>query len=79
MSQRFNLELVAEGFNLLNYVNVTGINSTAYSISGSTLKSAPFVNGGGVSAQSGFGAITNADSTFTYSQRQIQLGMKLDF
>jgi outer membrane receptor protein involved in Fe transport len=79
LSQRFNLELVAEGFNLLNYVNVTGINSTAYSISGSTLKSAPFVNGGGVSAQSGFGAITNADSTFTYSQRQIQLGMKLDF
>ncbi len=79
LTERFNLELVAEGFNLLNYVNVTGVNATAYSISGSTLKYNPFSPGNGLTGQSGFGAITNADSNFVYSQRQIQLGMKLDF
>ncbi len=79
VSERFNVELVAEGFNLLNFVNVTGVNSTAYSISGSSLKYNPFSAGTGLTGQSGFGSITNADSTFVYSQRQIQLGMKLDF
>jgi hypothetical protein len=79
LTERMNIELVAEGFNLLNFVNVTGVNSTAYSISGSSIKYSPLVKGTGLTTQSGFGAITNADSNFVYSQRQIQLGMKLDF
>jgi hypothetical protein len=79
VSERFNVELLAEAFNLLNYVNVTSVNSTAYSISGTNLKYSPFSPGAGLTGQSGFGAITNANSNFVYSQRQIQLGMKLDF
>ncbi len=89
VSERLNLELVAEGFNLLNYVNVTGVNSTAYSIGGCVSSAAPetcnltyqpFSNAaGGLNTQSGFGSYTNADSNFVYSQRQLQLGMKLDF
>lgn len=79
LTERMNIELVAEGFNLLNFVNVTGVNSTAYTISGSNIKYNPLVKGTGLTTQSGFGAITNADSNFVYSQRQIQLGMKLDF
>ena len=78
-TERYNLELVAEAFNLLNHVNVTGVNSTAYSISGSSLKYNPYSAGTGLTAESGFGSVTNADSTFVYSQRQIQLGLKLDF
>ena len=78
-TERMNVELVADGFNLLNYVNVTGVNSTAYSISGGNIKYNPLVKGTGLTTQSGFGAITNADSNFVYSQRQIQLGFKLDF
>ncbi len=87
-SERFNLELVAEAFNLLNHLNVTSVNSTAYSIgscaaSGTAeackLTYQPFSQTSGLTSQSGFGAITNADSTFVYSQRQVQLGMKLDF
>jgi outer membrane receptor protein involved in Fe transport len=76
---RYNLELLGEVFNLLNYVNVTGVNSTAYSITGNTLTYQPFATTGGVSGESGFGAVTNANSDFVYSQRQIQLGLKLDF
>jgi hypothetical protein len=89
VSERFNVELVAEAFNLLNYVNVTSVNSTAYSIGGCNTASAtatcnvtyqPFANtAGALTTQSGFGAITNANSNFTYSQRQVQLGLKLDF
>jgi hypothetical protein len=88
LSDRINLELIGEGFNLLNYVNVTGITSTAYSITGCNTTTAtstcsltyqPFSTTGALTGQSGFGSITNANSTFVYSQRQIQLGMKLDF
>jgi outer membrane receptor protein involved in Fe transport len=80
VSERFNFELLAEAFNILNHVNVTGINSTAYSISGSNLKYNPFNAGTtGITGQSGFSSITNANSNFVYSQRQMQLGVKLDF
>ncbi len=80
LGERFNLELLGECFNLLNHMNVTGVNSTAYSIgSTGTLTYQAFNPGLGKSSQSGFGAITNADSTFVYSQREIQLGLKLDF
>jgi hypothetical protein len=86
--ERFNLELVAEAFNLLNHVNVTGVNSTAYSITGCDTTTAtasckltyqPFSQTGNITTQSGFGSITNANSNFVYSQRQMQLGVKLDF
>jgi outer membrane receptor protein involved in Fe transport len=80
LGERFNLELLGEAFNLLNHMNVTGVNSTAYSIgSTGTLTYQSFNAGLGKSGQSGFGAISNADSTFVYSQREIQLGIKLDF
>jgi hypothetical protein len=61
------------------------MNSTAYSINGtatSTTSANTLVyqpaSGAGVNA-SGFGTVNNADSNFVYSQRQVQVGMKLDF
>ncbi|MGA9667818.1 MAG: carboxypeptidase regulatory-like domain-containing protein [Terracidiphilus sp.] len=89
LNDRYNIELIGEGFNLLNFVNVTSLSTTAYSITGCKTSTAtatcsltyqPFSNAlGGLSTQSGFGSISNANSTFVYSQRQIQLGIKLDF
>jgi hypothetical protein len=79
IKEGINLELLGEFFNLANHVNVTSVNTTAYSITGSNLVYQPFSAGGGISGQSGFGAITNANSNFVYSQRQVQLGIKLDF
>jgi hypothetical protein len=77
INDRLNLELLGECFNTLNHQNVTAMNTTAYDFSGSKLEfQAP--SGTGIHA-SGFGTVNNADNNFTYSQRQIQLGMKLDF
>ena len=75
--ERYNLELIGEAFNLFNHQNVTGVNSTAYAIKGNSLVyQSP--SGSGINA-SGFGTVNNADSNFSYSQRQLQLSMKLDF
>ena len=79
ISEKYNVELLGEFFNVLNHQNVTGVNATAYSINqtAGTLVYQP-ATGAGVNA-SGFGTVNNADSNFVYSQRQIQLGVKLDF
>ena len=35
--ERFRWQLIAEGFNMLNRINITGINTTQYNIRTSTL------------------------------------------
>jgi hypothetical protein len=62
-----NIELLAEGFNIFNRTQVTGVNSTIYAISGSNLTfNAPF------------GITTFADSTL-FRERQVQLGVRFQF
>jgi outer membrane receptor protein involved in Fe transport len=85
VSERFNLELLGEMFNVLNHQNVTGVNATAYSINATANSTTPAntlvyqpAQGAGINA-SGFETVNNANSNFVYSQRQIQLGVKLDF
>jgi len=85
ISERFNLEFLGELFNVLNRQNATSVSSTAYSINATASSTTPANTlvyqpelGSGFNA-AGFGAVTNANSNFVYSQRQIQLGMKLDF
>ncbi len=76
ISRRFNitegtkLELLAEGFNLFNRTQVTSVNATAYSLSGTTLT----YNSG----VSGFQAVTGADSTL-FRERQVQLAARFQF
>ena len=76
ISRRFHIkedmsfELLAEGFNLFNRTQVTGVNRTLYSISGSTLT----FNSGA----SGFNSVTGADSTL-FRERQVQLGARFEF
>ncbi len=87
VGQKLRVELFGEAFNLLNHLNVTGVSTTGYSITKnattgvySLVYQSLFNTGAnaGVNAK-GFGAVTNADSNFVYSQRQVQLGVKLDF
>ncbi|MEK6282309.1 MAG: TonB-dependent receptor [Acidobacteriota bacterium] len=73
ISRRFSitegtkLELLAEGFNVFNRTQVTGVNTTLYSLSGSTLTfNAPF------------GTTTFADSTL-FRERQVQLAARFQF
>ena len=85
INERYNIELLGELFNVLNHQNVTGVSATAYSINATATSTTPAntlvyqpAQGAGVNA-SGFGTVNNADSNFVYSQRQVQLGIKLDF
>ncbi|HEX7314875.1 MAG TPA: TonB-dependent receptor [Pyrinomonadaceae bacterium] len=76
VSRRFQIkedvrfEILAEAFNLFNRTQVTGVNTTAYTLSGNTLT----FNGGAT----GFGAVTGADSTL-FRERQVQLGARFEF
>lgn len=66
-SERFNLELLAEGFNIFNRTQVFQQNSTLYTQSGDVLTFNP-----------SFGAITATDSTL-YRERQIQFATRFQF
>jgi outer membrane receptor protein involved in Fe transport len=72
LAERFNLQFLAEAFNLANHRNVTGINNTGYIIGSVAGVSTLTYN-------SPFGTVNNANSNFAYSTRQIQIGAKLRF
>ncbi len=75
LSRRFSItentkfEFLVEAFNLFNRFQVTGVNTSMYSIpsSGNTL-----------TFNSGFGTITGADSTL-FRERQVQLAARFQF
>jgi hypothetical protein len=66
--EKYKVELSGDVFNVANHQNVTGITSTGYIISGTTLNFNP-----------AFNVVNNANSNFIYSQRQIQLGARFQF
>lgn len=65
--ESWKLTLSGDAFNLFNHVNVTSVNTQMFSISGTNLNFQPT-----------FGAPTGSSNTLT-AQRQIQLGLRLDF
>ncbi|HYK19336.1 MAG TPA: TonB-dependent receptor [Pyrinomonadaceae bacterium] len=73
LSRRFSItentkiEFLVEGFNVFNRTLVTGVNSTLYSLSGSTL-----------TFNTPFGSTTGADSTL-FRERQVQLAARFEF
>jgi hypothetical protein len=80
--ERYSLELSGEMFNVLNHQNVTAINSTAYTVGtcSATSSCAGGYVGPTVTYNTGvFGSVTNANSNFAYSQRQIQVGVRVKF
>jgi outer membrane receptor protein involved in Fe transport len=67
-AEKYGMELSTDFFNLFNHVNVTSVNTLGYSISGTSLNFSPT-----------FDTVTNANSNFAYSPRQIQLGARFIF
>ena len=74
-TEHMSLELLAEGFNIFNKSNVTGVN-TSY------ISSINF----GTTAQTGvlnynpaYGSTTSINNTIIFSPRQIQLGARFHF
>jgi hypothetical protein len=66
-SERYNLELLAEGFNVFNRTHIFAVNSTLYVRSGNALN-----------YNTSFGQVTGTDSTL-YRERQIQFAARFQF
>jgi hypothetical protein len=76
--ERFKAEILGEAFNIFNHQNVTGVNNTGYII-GSTTDPVTKAVVPTLSFNSSFGSVTNSNSNFAYTPRQIQIGFRFFF
>jgi hypothetical protein len=78
VKERVKLEFLGEAFNVANHQNVTGVNTTAYtvgSVSASKTNTLTYTT-----AVPTFGATTATNTSgFSYAPRQIQLGVRAQF
>jgi hypothetical protein len=88
--EKYSVELMGDIFNVANKQNVTGVNTTGYFVSTGNVAT----RGGTVACSAAapclnfdvdksfnplFSSITNTNSNFVYSPRQIQIGAKIKF
>ena len=71
-TERYSAEVLGEAFNIFNHQNVTGVNNTGYIVGGSAAN--PTLN-----FNSSFGSVTNSNSNFAYTSRQVQIGFRFLF
>ena len=81
-TERYAAEVSGQAYNLFNHVNATSVNNTGYVIVSNT----PACNNGvGTNANpclnfnGPFASITNANSNFAYSSRQVEIGFRFLF
>jgi hypothetical protein len=67
LGEKAKLEVLAEAFNFFNRTQVTSVNTTLYSLSGTNMN-----------FNSSFGQTTGADSTL-FRERQVQLAVRFEF
>ena len=82
-TERYNLELLAEGFNIFNRTHVFGVNSLLYTLTTNTLTTQlgscdPGTVANTLCYNTGFGQVTGTDSTL-YRERQIQFSARFQF
>ena len=88
--EKYTMELLGDLFNFINKVNVTQVNTLGYNIvaaggtaNGVACPAGPngclIFNPATSSVNSGFGSISNANSNFVYSPRQIEVGVRIKF
>lgn len=86
--EKYKLELLTDVFNIANKQNVTQENNTGYTISNPSVSKTNVVspcaaglsnNTSCLTANTLFSTVTNSNSNFAYSPRQIQLGVRLHF
>ncbi len=85
LTERYNLQIVGEAFNVANFQNVTSLVTTAYSLTANnangtgTLTYSPKTFDANGFANGGFGYVNSVNSNFAYSPRNIQAGARLFF
>lgn len=77
-SERFNLEFLAEGFNVFNRTQVFGVTTQAYSLSGADALRGGVLNFNTTGNVVNFQQVTGTDSTL-YRERQIQFATRFQF
>ncbi|HVO58723.1 MAG TPA: carboxypeptidase regulatory-like domain-containing protein [Dongiaceae bacterium] len=83
--ERYRVQVIGEAFNIFNKNNVTSVNTTGYTISTTgtvntgTANVACSAAAPCLSYNSAFGSVTNANSNFAYTPRQIQIGARFFF
>jgi hypothetical protein len=75
LSEKTRLELMVQGFNLLNHQNVTQISTLGYMISGASSASTNPT----LTWEPTFATVTNSNSTNLYRERQLELVLRLRF
>lgn len=80
--ERYDLEFLAEAFNLANHQNVTGVNSSAYFVNTNFQAGSKTLGASNTLTpySTAFGQVTATNnSNFAYNTRQVQLGLRLKF
>ncbi len=77
-AEKYNLQLIGEGFNLPNHQNVTGVNTTGYTITNS-IGPTPAATTSRLVYSPAFGTTTSANSNYALGPRQIQISARLVF
>ena len=76
ITERVNLQILLQAFNLANHQNVTAVNTPAFKLA----KTANTTNAGTATYQANFGTINNTNNSgFAFTPRQLELGFKLNF
>lgn len=78
LDHNISLQFIGEAFNLANHRNVTGLNTTGYSIASTQGTTAAATNAT-IQYQTAFGSVTSANSNYAYGPRNIQLALRLLF
>ncbi len=77
IKEHYNVEFLAEAFNLANHQNVTGVGATAYVVTEDTTN---HLNTLTPYTATPFQSITSTDnSNFAYNVRQLQMALRLNF
>jgi len=80
ITEKYDLQLIGQAFNLANHQNITGISTTGYILktvappAGNPAPPTSVLN-----YQSGFGGVTASNSNNAYQVRQVQLALRLVF
>jgi hypothetical protein len=78
VKERVNLEFLGEAFNVANHQNVTGVNTTAYTVGSTSATKTNTLTY--TTAVPTFGATTFTNTSgFSFAPRQIQLGVRAQF